>query len=34
MARLLLIKEDRQAQAQGIDPGSLYKTVSTRKAAR
>jgi ankyrin repeat protein len=25
MARLLLIKEVRQAQAQGIDPGSLYK---------
>jgi ankyrin repeat protein len=32
MARLLLIKEMRQAQAQGIDPGSLYK-VSARKPA-
>jgi ankyrin repeat protein len=32
MARLLLIKEMRQARAQGIDPGSLYK-VSARKPA-
>jgi hypothetical protein len=32
MARRLLIKEMRQAQQQGIDPGSLYK-VSARKAA-
>jgi len=30
MARLLLIKEMRQAQAQGIDPRSLYK-ISSRK---
>ena len=28
MARLLAIKEIRQAQAQGIDPGSLYKISS------
>jgi ankyrin repeat protein len=33
MARLLLIKEMRQAQAQGIDPRSLYK-LSSRKPAR
>jgi ankyrin repeat protein len=33
MARLLLIKEIRQAQAQGIDPGGLYKRLA-RKAAR
>ncbi len=32
MARLLLIKETRQARAQGRDPGSLYK-VSARKPA-
>jgi ankyrin repeat protein len=32
MARLLLIKEIRQAQAQDIDPGSLYK-LSSRKPA-
>jgi ankyrin repeat protein len=32
MARLLLIKEIQQAQAQGIDPESLYKR-STRRAA-
>jgi len=30
MARLLLIKEMRQAKAQGIDPTSLYK-VSARR---
>jgi ankyrin repeat protein len=30
MARLLLIKEIKQAQAQGIDPESLYKR-STRR---
>ena len=33
MARLLVIKEIRQAQAQGIDSGGLYKR-SARKAAR
>jgi len=33
MARLLLIKEVQQAQAQGIDPGGLYK-ISSRKSAR
>ena len=32
MSRLLLIKEVRQAQAQGIDPGNLYK-ISARKPA-
>ena len=32
MARLLLIKEIQQAQAQGIDPSSLYKR-SARKPA-
>jgi ankyrin repeat protein len=32
MAHELLIKEMRQAQAQGIDPANLYK-VSARKAA-
>jgi hypothetical protein len=32
MARLLLIKEVRQARAQGIDPDSLYK-ISARKPA-
>jgi ankyrin repeat protein len=32
MARLLLIKEIREAQARGIDPASLYKR-SARKAA-
>jgi hypothetical protein len=32
IARLLLIKEVRQARAQGIDPDSLYK-ISARKAA-
>ena len=31
MARLLLIKEMRQAQAQGLDPGGLYK-LSSRKS--
>jgi len=30
MARLLLIREVQQAQAQGIDPGSLYKLSSRR----
>jgi ankyrin repeat protein len=33
MARLLLIKEIKQAQAQGIDPSSLYRR-SARKAPR
>jgi ankyrin repeat protein len=32
MARLLLIKEMRQAEAQGIDPINLYK-ISARKPA-
>jgi hypothetical protein len=32
MARLLIIKEMRQAKAQGVDPASLYK-VSARKPA-
>jgi hypothetical protein len=31
MARLLLIKEMRQAQAQGIDPSSLYKISAHRR---
>ncbi len=33
MARLLMIKEMRQAKARGIDPCSLYK-VSSRKPSR
>jgi hypothetical protein len=33
MARLLMIKEMRQAKARGIDPSSLYK-VSARKPKR
>jgi len=33
MAHRLLIKEMRQARAQGIDPDSLYK-ISARKPAR
>jgi ankyrin repeat protein len=33
MARLLLIKEVQQAQAQGIDPDGLYK-ISSRKPSR
>jgi ankyrin repeat protein len=32
MARLLMIKEMRQAQARGIDPRSLYKVSSRRPA--
>lgn len=32
MARLLLIKEIQQAQAQGIDPGSLYKRSARNPA--
>jgi hypothetical protein len=34
MARLLLIKEIRQAQAQGIDPASLYKRPARKVAGR
>jgi ankyrin repeat protein len=30
MARLLLIKEIRQAQARGIDPGSLYRRYARK----
>jgi ankyrin repeat protein len=33
MARLLLIKEIRQAQAQGIDPASLYRRSARKPAA-
>jgi hypothetical protein len=32
MARLLLIKEMRQAQAQGVDPNSLYKRLARKPA--